>query len=152
MLCRYGMWGGVSALLAGMVVLSTPVSKSLYDSGSRWLIQYYGRTVCGRAEQRSPSPRSCCFFLGALLSHHAAAWTSSLKTGLNLCFSCRLRSLQLNSSVASPQRESNRRPACSVTGPSAIWINALTSLCPLCEREVIVFLFCCPLQLKVAAS
>lgn len=115
-------------LCTSLMMLSIAVSKSLYDSGSRWPVQYYARTVCGRAEQRSPSPRSCCFFLGALLSHHAAAWTSSLKTWLNLCFSCQLRSLQLNSSVAFPQRESNKRTACSLTSPSALRVNALTSL------------------------
>jgi len=123
----------------------------LYGSSSRRPAQSYARMVCWRAKQRSHSPRSSCCFLGALLSHHAAAWTSSLKTGLNLCFLCWLSSLQLNSSVVSPRRESNKRTACSLRGPSTIWIYALTSSCP-CGREVLISLFCCPLQMKDTAS
>lgn len=37
--------------LAGMVMLSIAVSKSLCGSGSRWPVQYYAWKVCGRAEQ-----------------------------------------------------------------------------------------------------
>lgn len=69
--------------------------------------------------------------------------------GWNLYFSRRLRWLRLNYSVISSQKQSNRRTACSLAGPSVLWINTLTSSFP-CEREVITSLFSCPLQLKDA--